>query len=419
MDATMDGDSFSRSSNEDYYYNYYCCDPADLHYSYSDDSSMSTPSKKGAAGVHNRTRPNMDSALKTDLSNLVVRDVDVEEYVQYVYGVSKNDISYIKSKKWELKGLSTYTEMLDKGANEDALYEPFKNIMGDIFETLAKDGRKIDIHHASLGTKELKGTANVCKPDQLFFFGSHTDEMPVTWSLSKAFVEFTVTPKAHSLKAAILGQKFSTIKEEVAVAVGSAAPDAPAGSPTIFSSPDIATPPTIFSTPDLSALPTIPSTPPRTKRHSTGDANERPAKRPKLGPLTGKAPQAAGYALEAQDNANQLRLAQSEGKNAVENPTTVEEPATQRAAIAKRRRARRQSNNSKASAPPLLAAATSIPDHAPRDDLDFETLGGCLTFENFMAALNGSEPVGIPEEYEEYANTLLREPKQVDASGST
>ncbi|KAL4263835.1 Fungal-type protein kinase domain-containing protein [Pleurotus pulmonarius] len=844
MDATMDGDSSSRSSNEDYYYNYYCCDPADLHYSYSDDSSMSTPSKKGAAGVHNRTRPNMDSALKTDLSNLVVRDVDVEEYVQYVYGVSKNDISYIQSKKWELKGLSTYTEMLDKGANEDTLYEPFKNIMGDIFETLAKDGRKIDIHHASLGTKELKGTANVCKPDQLFFFGSHTDEMPVTWSLSKAFVEFTVTPKAHSLKAAILGQKFSTIKEEVAVAVGSAAPDAPAGSPTIFSSPDIATPPTIFSTPDLSALPTIPSTPPRTKRHSTGDANERPAKRPKLGPLTGKAPQAAGYALElmastcrrwatglviidkrvylhyydrvgaiftapfsfdkepwklalfalaigqcdlvqagfepliasdvdrplsqplislrdailklpkadikpdgqdgveyaggvglgvwshfkvtggplyvyggvtgrgshvlpgtliatsnketppdttkvadetlkspaiptssemvvklswpmtkrpcleattinelveklpwvaqylprvhcaitlkgesiglprnlfremtiaftleqryftllftdryrhlwelrtledfqvayldivechyttttygnilhrdisennllwagadgnvtgvlndwdlatpvdaigkstnhrtgtgpfmaldlldpvppvhlyrhdleslfyvliraavhydigsgrphshgvdkklenwtgtyeaardakalfianpasvldcikpawqpvrktwlqpicalfyrAQDNANQLRLAQSEGKNAVENPTTVEEPATQRAAIAKRRRARRQSNNSKASAPPLLAAATSIPDHAPRDDLDFETLGGCLTFENFMAALNGSEPVGIPEEYEEYANTLLREPKQVDASGST
>ncbi|KAF4586164.1 hypothetical protein EYR38_010438 [Pleurotus pulmonarius] len=195
MDATMDENSSSHSSNEDYYYNYYCCDPADLHYSYSDDSSMSTPSKKGAAGVHNRTRPNMDSALKKDLSNLVVRDVDVEEYVQYVYGVSKNDILYIQSKKWEPKGLSTYTEMLDKGANEDTLYEPFKNIMGDIFETLAKDGRKIDMHHASLGTKELKGTANVRKPDQLFFFGSHTDKMPVTWSLSKAFVEFAVTPK--------------------------------------------------------------------------------------------------------------------------------------------------------------------------------------------------------------------------------
>ncbi|KAL4252758.1 DNA polymerase alpha subunit B [Pleurotus pulmonarius] len=61
---------------------------------------------------------------------------------------------------------------------------------------------------------------------------------------------------------------------------------------TIFSTPDLATPP------DLAASPTIPSTPTRTKRHSTGDADERPAKRPKLGPLTGKAPQAAGYALE-------------------------------------------------------------------------------------------------------------------------
>ncbi|KAF9502134.1 hypothetical protein BDN71DRAFT_1437613 [Pleurotus eryngii] len=291
MDATMDGNSSSHSSNEDFYYNYYCCDPADLHYSYSDDSSMSTPSKQGAAGVRDRNRPNMDSALKEDLSKLVVRDVDVEEYVQYVYGLSKKDILYVRSKKWELKGLSTYTEKLDKGEKEETLYEPFKNIMENIFETLIEDGRKIDIHHASLGTKELKGTANVRKPDQLFFFGSHTDEMPVTWSLSKAFVEFAVTPKSHRLRDTILGQKFSKISEEVAVAVGSV-PD------TLTA--DLAAAPTIFSTPDLAASPTIFSTPTRTKRHSTGDPDgpPPPAKRPKLGPLTGKAPQAAGYALE-------------------------------------------------------------------------------------------------------------------------
>ncbi|KAF4603043.1 hypothetical protein EYR38_003448 [Pleurotus pulmonarius] len=329
MDATMDGDSSSHSSNEDYYYNYYCCDPADLHYSYSDDSSMSTPSKKGAAGVHNRTRPNMDSALKRDLSNLVVRDVDVEEYVQYVYGVSKNDILYIQSKKWEPKDLSTYTEMLDKGANEDALYEPFKNIMGDIFETLAKDDRKIDIHHASLGNQELKGTANVRKPDQLFFFGSHTDEMPVTWSLSKAFVEFAVTPKSHRLKAAILGQKFSTIKEGVAISIGSA-PDAPAAPAMVFSTPDLAMPP------DLAASPTIPSTPTRTKR---------------------------------------------------------------------RRRHVPQINNATL-ASPLLVPTTNPTPAPPVENIDFETLGGCLTFENFMAALGGSQPMGVPEEFRAYAHSL-------------
>ncbi|KAF4568425.1 hypothetical protein EYR36_010436 [Pleurotus pulmonarius] len=391
MDATMDGDSYSHSSNEDYYYNYYCCGPADLHYSYSDDSSMSAPSKKGAAGVHNRTRPNMDSALKTGLSNLVVRDVDVEEYVQYVYGVSKNDILYIQSKKWELKGLSTYTEMLDKGANEDALYEPFKNIMGDIFETLAKDGRKIDIHHASLVTKELKGTANVRKPDQLFFFGSHTDEMPVTWSLSKAFVEFAVTPKSQRIKGAKFGQKFTTIKGGVAIAVRSA-PDAPTAPATIFSTPDLASPP------DLAASPTIPSTPTRTKRHSTGDADERPAKRPKLGPLTGKAPQAAGYV-----NANRLSALQTNAGNAVE----IEKPTTEMDLLAMRRWDEDQDDDESLTSAPPVPTINPAPA-PPSDHIDFETLGDCLTFQNFMAAL-GSRPIGIPKKYQAYAKSLLEE----------
>ncbi|KAF4588615.1 hypothetical protein EYR40_010168 [Pleurotus pulmonarius] len=471
MDATMDGDSYSHSSNEDYYYNYYCCGPADLHYSYSDDSSMSAPSKKGAAGVHNRTRPNMDSALKTGLSNLVVRDVDVEEYVQYVYGVSKNDILYIQSKKWELKGLSTYTEMLDKGANEDALYEPFKNIMGDIFETLAKDGRKIDIHHASLVTKELKGTANVRKPDQLFFFGSHTDEMPVTWSLSKAFVEFAVTPKSQRIKGAKFGQKFTTIKGGVAIAVRSA-PDAPTAPATIFSTPDLASPP------DLAASPTIPSTPTRTKRHSTGDADERPAKRPKLGPLTGKAPQAAGYAdikQSGQDgveytvdvgpgvwshfkvtgdplyvyggvtgrgshvlpgrliptsekdipsdavegaeetkspailtnsemvNANRLSALQTNAGNAVE----IEKPTTEMDLLAMRRWDEDQDDDESLTSAPPVPTINPAPA-PPSDHIDFETLGDCLTFQNFMAAL-GSRPIGIPKKYQAYAKSLLEE----------
>ncbi|KAF4568394.1 hypothetical protein EYR40_010198 [Pleurotus pulmonarius] len=347
--------SSSNSSNEDFYYNYYCCDPADLHYSYSDDSKTSTAVNQGAV---------LDSSL-------VVRDVDVEEYVRHVYGISQADLAYIHSKEWELDGLSAYTEQLDKGEKEDAFCEPFKNIMGNLFKTLVDDGRKLDIHHVSLGTKGREGAANVRNPDQLFFFGSHVDKMPIMWSLSKAFVEFVVTPKSQRLREFELSQKTGALGE--------------GGTPTAGSAPDA-------SIPDLLASPA--STPSGTKRRHNSESYEP-------------------------DNANQLRLAQSKGKNPVENPTTVEEPAAQRAALFKRRWAQRQSNKGKTSAPPLLAAATSIPDHAPRDDLDFETLGGCLTFENFMAALNGSEPVGIPEEYEEYAKSLLREPKQVDASGST
>ncbi|KAF4586190.1 hypothetical protein EYR38_010464 [Pleurotus pulmonarius] len=344
--------SSSNSSNEDFYYNYYCCDPADLHYFYSDDSKVSAAINLGAV---------LDSSL-------VVRDVDVEEYVQHVYGISQADLAYIHSKEWELEGLSAYTEQLDMSGDGGALCEPFKNIMGNLFKTLVDDGRKLDIHHVSLGTKGREGGANARNPDQLFFFGSHVDKMPITWSLSKAFVEFVVTPMSQRLREFELSQKTGALGEEGTATAGSAL-DA--------------------SIPDLPASPA--STPSGTKRRHNSEsyAPAPSAKRP------------------------------SKGKNPVENPTTVEEPAAQRAALFERRWAQRQSNKGKTSAPPLLAAATSIPDHAPRDDLDFETLGGCLTFENFMAALNGSEPVGIPEEYEEYAKSLLREPKQVDANGST
>ncbi|KAF4607862.1 hypothetical protein EYR40_000198 [Pleurotus pulmonarius] len=406
MDATMDGDSSSHSSNEDYYYNYYCCDPADLHYSYSDDSSMSTPSKKGAAGVHNRTRPNMDSALKRDLSNLVVRDVDVEEYVQYVYGVSKNDILYIQSKKWEPKDLSTYTEMLDKGANEDALYEPFKNIMGDIFETLAKDGRKIDIHHASLGKKELKGTANVRKPDQLFFFGSHTDEMPVTWSLSKAFVEFAVTPKSHRLKAAILGQKFSTIKEGVAISIGSA-PDAPAAPAMVFSTPDLAMPP------DLAASPTIPSTPTRTKRLPKADMKQGGQDGVEytgdVGPgvwshfkVTGDPLYVYGGVTGRGSHVLPGRLIATSEQEIPPDVAKVGDEILKSPAIP----TSSEMINNATSASPLLVPTTNPTPAPPVENIDFETLGGCLTFENFMAALGGSQPMGVPEEFRAYAHSL-------------
>ncbi|KAF4586196.1 hypothetical protein EYR38_010470 [Pleurotus pulmonarius] len=289
--------SSSNSSNEDFYYNYYCCDPADLHYSYSDDSKTSTAVNQGAV---------LDSSL-------VVRDVDVEEYVQHVYGISQADLAYIHSKEWELEGLSAYTEQLDMSENEDALCEPFKNIMGNLFKTLVDDGRKLDIHHVSLGTKGRKGAAKARNPDQLFFFGSPVDKMPIKWSLSKAFVEVVVTPMSQRLREFELSQKTGALGEEGTATAGSA-PDA--------------------SIPDLLASPA--STP--------------------------------------------------------------------------RRRNVPQINNA-TSASPLLVPTINPTPAPPVENIDFETLGGCLTFENFMAALGGSQLVGIPKKYQAYAKSLLESPK--------
>ncbi|KAF4568393.1 hypothetical protein EYR40_010200 [Pleurotus pulmonarius] len=144
----------------------------------------------------------MDSGLQAELFGLVSKDVDMEEYVQHVYGVSKADVDYIRSKEWKLEGLPTYTKLLDEGAPEEDLYGPFKTIMADLFDTFIDSGHKLDVHHASLGKTPLKGIWNVRKPGQLFLFGSHDDESPVAWSLAKAFVEFAVAPRAQHAAAA-------------------------------------------------------------------------------------------------------------------------------------------------------------------------------------------------------------------------
>ncbi|KAF4586165.1 hypothetical protein EYR38_010439 [Pleurotus pulmonarius] len=57
------------------------------------------------------------------------------------------------------------------------------------------------------------------------------------------------------------------------------------------------------------------------------------------------------------------------------------------------------------SAPPVPQPVAPAPA-PPSDDIDFETLGDCLTFQNFMAAL-GSRPIGIPKKYQAYAKSLL------------
>ncbi|KDQ23775.1 hypothetical protein PLEOSDRAFT_1086212 [Pleurotus ostreatus PC15] len=262
----------STDSLHDYYYDYYNFYPS-VGSSYSNDSGMSTPSKQGASGVYKRNRNNMDSALKDDLCGLILGGVEMEEYVQHVYGVSKDDLEYIKSKKWEPEGLAVYTKLLNEGAPEEDLYAPFKAIVADLFDTFAKDEKKLNVHHASLGKTALKSVGNVRKPDQLFFFGSHNNKSPITWSLAKAFVEFAVTPSAQRVKASF--GLISTINEDDSVAPGN-----------VVSA----------SMPDLKPSPTT-TTPSGRKRRSS-DMPSGSSKRARHETLSGKEPQAAGYALE-------------------------------------------------------------------------------------------------------------------------
>ncbi|KAF4586191.1 Dimethyladenosine transferase [Pleurotus pulmonarius] len=350
----MDHPTMSRSSSDslyDYHYDYYNFYPSIESFS-SNESSMSTPSKRGATGVFIRNRTNMDAALRADLADLITKDVDIEEYVRHVYGVSKDDIKKIKAKEWKLEGLDIYMKLLAEGAREEKFYAPFKAIMDHLFgifdgeklesEKSGAEKRKIDVHHASLGKTALKSVGNVRKPDQLFFFGSHNDKSPITWALTKAFVELAVTSSAQRIASSTI----ATINEEEA-SHGPAA-----------------------SAPDLMQFEAITTPSGGTKRRSTDPTGRpKPSKIAKMSVLSNKEPQAAGYALmntgddsDDEDNANNLALP---------------EPAV---------------------------------NSAPAHDIDFETLG-CLTFESFMAALDHWKPRSIPKQYREYANRLLKEDK--------
>ncbi|KDQ23804.1 hypothetical protein PLEOSDRAFT_162191 [Pleurotus ostreatus PC15] len=272
MDPSTTSRCSSTDSLHDHYYDYYNLYLSAESFS-SNDSSMSTPSKRGATGVYVRNHTNMD-ALRAGLAGLITKDVDIEEYVRHVYGVSTDDIEAIKAKEWKLDGLATYVKLLGSGAREEKLYAPFKAIMTHLFGIFNGEERKIDVHHASLGKTALQSVGNVRKPDQLFFFGSHDDKSPITWPLAKAFVELAVTSSAQRIITSS-SSAIATINEEEAI-FGLAA-----------SAPDLTLPATI----------TTPSG--GTKRRSTDPTDRpKPPKFPKLSVLSKKEPQAAGYALE-------------------------------------------------------------------------------------------------------------------------
>ncbi|KAF4568402.1 hypothetical protein EYR36_010413 [Pleurotus pulmonarius] len=269
-----------------------------------------------------------DATLQAELSGLILKDVDMKEYVQHVYGVSKADIEYIRSKGWQIEGLSTYTKLLDEDAKEEVLYGSFKTMMDDLFSTFTGDGLKLDVHYVSLGKTTLNSIGNVRKPEQLFFFGAHDDKSPVTWSLTKAFVELAVTPLTQRIAAS--NPTVATINEERATTTATEKARRNA---------------------DLLAS---------TRDDDQGGSMQEP-----------ETPMKLDYSDDGSDD----------GSNNKSDDAKTEDSAPP--------------HESKEKSPPV--------------NVDFETLGGCLTFENFMNALSDWTPREVPKKYQEHAERLLAE----------
>ncbi|KAF4586199.1 hypothetical protein EYR38_010473 [Pleurotus pulmonarius] len=280
-----------------------------------------------------------DATLQAELSGLILKDMDMVEYVQHVYGASKADIEYIRSKGWQIEGLSTYTKLLDEDAKEEDLYGSFKTMMDGLFSTFTGDGLKLDVHYVSLGKTTLKSIGNVRKPEQLFFFGLHNDKSPVTWSLTKAFIELAVTPLTQRIAAC--NPTVATINEERTTTTTEVLTNSAA---------------------DLVPLPMFTSRPGHynaSRAKKGGQTSKRPARKPRK------------LQKYSDDESDEERI----------DADSEEDPV---------------------SSPPPTAQSLAV-------NVDFATLGGYLTFENFMKALDGWEPSGVPKKYREYAERLLEE----------
>ncbi|KAF4568389.1 hypothetical protein EYR36_010400 [Pleurotus pulmonarius] len=322
-------DCYPSEALHDYHYDYYNFYPSTESF-YPDDFSM-------------------DADLQEDLYGLVSKYVDIEEFAQYVYGVSKVDIEHIRSKEWKPEGLSAYVKLLDEGAQQEDLDEPFKVIMADLFSTFTNEGRKLDVHHASLGKTTLKSIGNGRKPEQLFFFGSHDDKSPIAWSLVKAFVKLAATPRIGAIP---MGEEGTIIT------------DAP-----VASAPD-----------------SVPTGTKRKRRSAdTRDGPTSDSKRPKFAVKRDKLAKArARKAREEVIGQDFLTGAQLSRLDCHDEDDTLSSPSTS-------------------------APAPKILPPVPSANIDFKTLGGCLTYEKFLAALDHWKPRSIPKKYREQAKQLLPE----------
>ncbi|KAF4588638.1 hypothetical protein EYR40_010191 [Pleurotus pulmonarius] len=375
-----------------------------------------------------------DATLQAELSGLILKDVDMKEYVQHVYGVSKADIEYIRSKGWQIEGLSTYTKLLDEDAKEEVLYGSFKTMMDDLFSTFTGDGLKLDVHYVSLGKTTLNSIGNVRKPEQLFFFGAHDDKSPVTWSLTKAFVELAVTPLTQRIAAS--NPTVATINEERATTTATEV--------LTDSAADLAPFPPLTSR--------LGSNEGIAKEGGNKEARSDKAKGEAVvekvwshfkitgdplyvyGGLAGRGSHVLpGDLVEETPSQNRAEGMASNGKQVAESKPEGAMKARRNADLLASTRDDDQGGSMQEPETPMkldysddgsddgsnnksddAKTEDSAPPHeskekSPPVNVDFETLGGCLTFENFMNALSDWTPREVPKKYQEHAERLLAE----------
>ncbi|KAF8631960.1 hypothetical protein AX15_002097 [Amanita polypyramis BW_CC] len=158
-----------------------------LYYS----SSMITPSKCGATGIHIQTVKNVTRELRDDIGDRVCGNVSVIEFVKHVWGIRTVEINALVGHKFSLAPgpLTCYREILaDTKHREKLLYEPFKQISNKLIDdarTLLKKEAKAKttlLLHLS-GDKNIRGnfTRTLRRPDLFAVPIPHGVDSDISW----------------------------------------------------------------------------------------------------------------------------------------------------------------------------------------------------------------------------------------------
>ena len=154
---------------------------------------MSTPSKRGAAGVGDPTRRNLCSELQTDLKDGLQDGVSVEHFVEHAWGVSFSQMTAILEAKWQLdhEAFGEYNEIIRLGQHENGLYVPFIAIATRLIsDTRVHFGinSSSPIEILPLGQRDYVIKNEYCsrKPDAV----SMWRQSSIIWKLVQVIIEF-------------------------------------------------------------------------------------------------------------------------------------------------------------------------------------------------------------------------------------
>jgi hypothetical protein len=159
----------------------------------ADTSSLSTPRKIHANGLHTHTREVMDLVFQKELVGNRFEDITVQSFVQDVFGLSPQRIAEILAMALELDptAVSTYNTVAQSYA-EPKLHAPFRKIVNQLLDQLYAHFELGDRHDGfwdRQGGYSIESNYASRKPDMLRMWKPIPADIDC-WDLVKCIVEF-------------------------------------------------------------------------------------------------------------------------------------------------------------------------------------------------------------------------------------